>query len=280
MTEVAESLLDSVVLDGPEEPAGKGDIVASEAELRSDDSVVPHIDSPDWTAYVLAELRPNEVYDGRPTYAGVRRLATSLLGVIIDTVPTAFQSPNPANKHHSCVGVSMTIDHPADYYWLGAYAGRTVRYGDLSDVFPADDKDYFGWHHSSATATTRTKARVLRDAFRLVGVYLREEVAEGHQDLGPKEEFMNGVQARTIDLLCSKGRLNIDGRRYLVGVWRHVEPNRKGGYDDLNQVPHHVAGQALRRIQTWQQKDGREKIPEELRGKYVPGWTDGLECMK
>lgn len=272
VTEAAEALLDSVLLDGGEE--------AGAASGEAPAGAVPPIDSPDWTAHVLCQLRPNEVYDGRPTYAGVRRLAAALLGVVIDTAVRVVQAPSASNGGRACVEVGMTIDHPADYHWLGAYAGRVVRYADASDLVPVGDDDVFGKYHATASCATRTKARVLRDAFRLVGVYLREETSEAEPDARPRDERVNDAQARVIKLLCSPDRLNIDAARYLRGVWRLKEPDRKGGYEDLNQLPHPVAAEAVRRLQHWQQGDHRKDIPPELAGKYDPRWADDLECLK
>lgn len=274
VVEATEGVLDTVLLDGvgAEEPAGETAPAAADGP--------PPIDSPDWTPYVLSKLNPDEVYDGLPCYKGVVRVAEQLLGPVISTKVTVAQAPNVHNGNHSAVAVDMAVDHPAEFTWLGHRAGRVINYADASDVFSGNGQDdFFPWHHSLATCTTRTKSRVLRDALRLT-VYLREELSEAQPGDANAEGYMNGVQARVIDLKAAKTCLNIDAAKYLRGVWRKFEPNLADGYEDLNRVPYQVAAKAVALLQPWQQKDNRAKIPEELRGGYDPEWKAGLACLK
>ncbi len=274
VTEATEAALDTLNLTAPEAPKGPTGI-----ESGADDSP-PHIDSPDWTPYVLSKLQPDEVFDGCPTYPGLRRLRDELLGVAIDTDVQVCQSPNVQNGNHAAVKVSLTIDHPHEFTWLGRSAGRVIRYSDGSDVFSANGgkgEEFFSWVHSLATCTTRTKARVLREAFRLRGVHVREELSEAQPGDAGTEGNMNANQARGFDLICE--RLGVNVARHLRDTWQKFEPGRAGGYDDLNLVPYFVAQKAFGGLQKWQHKDNHLTIPAELKG-YDPKWKAGLQCAR
>jgi len=275
VVEATEAVLDTLSLTGPGAP-GRQEAGPDDAA----DAGPPPITSPDWTPYVLSRLDPDEVFDGCPTYAGLKRVCDDLLGVIIDTDVHPAQSPNVQNGNHSAVRVALTILHPAEYEWLGKYAGLTVRYADASDVFSANGgkgEEFFSWVHSLATCTTRTKARVLRDAFRLRGVHVREELSEAQPGDAGTEGAMNANQVRGLDLIAS--RLQIDAGRHLRGVWEKAEPGRAGGYDDLNPLPYFVAAKAVGGLQKWLQKDNHLSIPAELKG-YDPQWKAGLQCVR
>jgi hypothetical protein len=237
---------------------------------------VPDINDPDWTGFVLSKLRPDELHDGCPDYFGLRRLADEWLGVVTGTFVNVVQAPNFNNGNHTCLVVSMTIDH-GDYPWLGDYAGRSVTYGHAGDVFSGngEEKDRFAWQHSSATCSTRAKAALLRDVFRLRHVYTREELSPVPAADSGADGYMVRSQFRSLDALCAKARLDVDAGKYVRGVWRAFV--KQGPHDDLNRVPYGVAQRALALIQPWQQD--RSKIKDEVRG-YDPDWMKGVECMK
>ena len=44
--------------------------------------------SPEWDAYVMSQFEPNELIDGYPNVAGLRRVAELLLGPILESGPS------------------------------------------------------------------------------------------------------------------------------------------------------------------------------------------------
>jgi hypothetical protein len=275
VTEATEAVLDTLSLAGPTK-----DLAVAPADDAAD-AGPPPITSPDWTPYVLSRLDPDEVFDGCPTYGGLRRVCDELLGVVIDTDVHPAQSPNVQNGNHSAVRVALTIAHPVEYEWLGRSAGLTIRYADCSDVFSANGgkgEEFFSWVHSLATCTTRTKARVLRDAFRLRGVHVREELSEAQPGDAGTEGAINANQVRGLELICS--RLGINAAKHIRDTWRGTVKNQPDEhYQDLNAVPYFVAAKAVGGLQKWQQKDNHLSIPAELKG-YDPQWKAGLQCCR
>ena len=56
-------------------------------------SDTPSVTSPEWNDYVLSLFEENELYDGRPLCAGLRRVAELLLGEIVSSKPTQIFPP-------------------------------------------------------------------------------------------------------------------------------------------------------------------------------------------
>lgn len=114
-TEAAlDGVFDGLRDAGPDAPRGGG--------ARRE--TVPNIGSDEWTPYVMSKLRPYELCRQLPTYNGLRRLCYELLGDIVDTDVRVAESFMEAR---------VTIEHPAEFVWLGTVAGRTVRYSHLGD---------------------------------------------------------------------------------------------------------------------------------------------------
>lgn len=231
---------------------------------------VPDLYAPQWTGFIMGKFRAHELHDGCPTYPGLRRVAADYLGDVGNVFVQAPQTPNSGNGNHSCVIVSMTIDHPGEFSWLGRLAGRSIVYSDGADIFHGNgSRDLFAWRHSLATCITRVKARLLRDAFRLEGVYAKEELAELPAGDSGADGYINSVQVKIIDMLCGPAPrgMNINAAKFLGGIWKHC--CRDAG-DDLNRVPRQVADKAIAFLQPWQQDPS--KIDERVKNGYDPNW--------
>ena len=50
------------------------------------DESAPSVTSPEWNEYVLGLFDPSELFDGRPTCAGLRRVSELVLGQVISSV--------------------------------------------------------------------------------------------------------------------------------------------------------------------------------------------------
>jgi hypothetical protein len=239
---------------------------AAAAEKKPDENTPaeptpPDINAVDWTPYVLSKLQPDEIWDGCPTYEGLRRLTHELLGVIVEYRPRVVQAPNSQNFNHSCVEYTFVIEHFDNAPWLGDLMGRSVSYGGVADVFDGNGDALYSWRFSSATCETRAKSRALRDAFRLRHVRVREEVSELKEEESGLDGTMNTVQTNALKLIC--GRID-------VNVWKYLNAGEKK-YPSVKAVPYAVAQKALAHVQGWQQD--RNKIKPELRG-YDPNWAD------
>lgn len=235
------------------------------------EELTPKIGSSDWTSFVLSKLSPDELFNGCPTYEGLRRICYDLLGTITDVDIDPVQAPNPQNGNHSCIVAKITIEHPINFNWLGDIAGRTIKYSQICDVFMGNGgKDTFAWRFSSATCWTRTKAALLRDAFRLKFVYTKEEMSELSDSESGVDGYINSNQVDIMDMICS--RLNVNAGKFIKGVWKKNKPN--DNTDDLNLVPYSVACQSVMLINPWQQD--KSKIKPEVVG-YDKNWKKEIK---
>lgn len=234
--------------------------------------VFPLIGSDEWTPFVLSKLKPDELYDGCPTYEGLRRICYDLLGTIVDTDIQVVQPPNVQNGNHSCVVAKMSIEHPIHFDWLRDVAGRTIRYSQVGDVFMGNGtKDLFAWRFSSATCWTRTKASLLRDIFRLRFVYTKEEMTELAEDQSGADGYMNINQVDALNSMTS--RMDINTAKFIRGVWKKARPN--DDTEDLNKVPFHIAIQCVGILNTW--VADKDKIKPEVKG-FDKNWKKELKC--
>jgi hypothetical protein len=62
------------------------------------DESVPSITSPEWNDYVLDLFVDSELFDGRPTCAGLRRVAELVLGRIVSSRPTQVFPPSGGDE--------------------------------------------------------------------------------------------------------------------------------------------------------------------------------------
>ncbi len=53
---------------------------------------------PEWNDYVLSHFQENEMFDGRPLCAGLRRVAEQLLGRVVSSRPTQIFAPTSGDE--------------------------------------------------------------------------------------------------------------------------------------------------------------------------------------
>ena len=58
----------------------------------------PSITSPEWNDYILELFADNELFDGRPTCAGLRRVSELVLGQIVSSKPTQVFPPSSGDE--------------------------------------------------------------------------------------------------------------------------------------------------------------------------------------
>ena len=62
------------------------------------DESAPSITSPEWNDYILELFADNELFDGRPTCAGLRRVSELVLGQVVSSKPTQVFPPSGGNE--------------------------------------------------------------------------------------------------------------------------------------------------------------------------------------
>ena len=79
------------------------DIIEEEAkqEANENEEERPSIFSDDWNDYVMSHFKSNELIDGNPICAGLRRVAEFLLGEIVDSGPVqVFPATDKIGRAH------------------------------------------------------------------------------------------------------------------------------------------------------------------------------------
>ena len=147
------NLFDDIELQTP------SDTDTSATDVVEDD--VPRITSPEWNGYVMELFEEDEVYDGRPLCAGLRRVAELLLGEIVSSRPVQVFPPTSGDE----IGRATVI-------WEVVFSNGSL-FSDVADCWEGNTDDTF-CVFNTATAATRAEGRALRKALRLRTVAAEE----------------------------------------------------------------------------------------------------------
>jgi hypothetical protein len=160
--------------------------------------------TPEWQAFIMGELRPDELLDGCPRCNGLRRVAQLYLGDIVKTgAKEVFITPGPIDR-------VVTINYEIVFDWkLSRYVGYTDAYQGNSELRTfggvADcsaDNSIYG-KHPSATAETKAESRALRKALSL-NVVTAEEKVTGQDNELPKAKSGDRITAPLKNMIESK----------------------------------------------------------------------------
>ena len=116
----------------------------------------------EWNDYVLGHFADNEMFDGRPLCAGLRRVAELLLGRIVSSRPTQIFPPSNNGEE---IGRATVV-------WEVVFEDGSV-FSDVADAWEGNTDDTF-CVFNTATAATRAEGRALRKALRLKTVAAEE----------------------------------------------------------------------------------------------------------
>ena len=220
----------------------------------------PSITSPEWNDYVLGLFADNELFDGRPTCAGLRRVSELVLGQIVSSRPTQVFPPSDGNG----VGSSTVI-------WEVVF-GEGCVFSDVAASWEGNTADMF-CVFNTATAATRAEGRALRKALRLRTVAAEEmtkkdtasivrsisqtsKVAtEGEYD---DSDRMTDAQANFVDSKCRQ--LDINGAEFFQNVL-NTSVKRK--------VTKRQASLAIEKLNDYQR--GIVSVPDDITG-YSEDW--------
>ena len=151
----------------------------------------PTIGSDGWHDYAMSHFKSNELIDGNPTCAGLRRVAEILLGEIMFSGPTQIFPATDANGPGRA-----TVVFTVEFNWMNS--GMSKSFAEVADVWHGNTDDLF-CAHPAATASTRAEGRALRKALK-VRVLAAEELA--------KKDIVNVVQQS----ISTSGEYNPDDR--------------------------------------------------------------------
>jgi hypothetical protein len=230
------------------------------------DEIVTEGPSPtdiEWNDYVLGLFDENELYDGRPLCAGLRRVAELLLGRIVSSRPTQVFPPTEGDS----IGRATVI-------WEVVFEDGSL-FSDVADCWEGNTDDTF-CVFNTATAATRAEGRALRKALRIKTVAAEEmtkkNTASIVRSISQAKEMANtdgeyndssritDPQARFVDGKCKQ--LNIDVEVFFKEIF-NADVKRK--------VTKSQASDAIRLLGGDYQKD--KSLYANFMG-YKPDWRD------
>ena len=119
----------------------------------------PSMFSDEWNDFVMAHFHRNELIDGNPICAGLRRVAEFLLGDIVESGPEqVFPAMDGSAPDRATVVFKVVFN------WMNS--GEQRVYKEVADVWHGNTDDLF-CAHPVATASTRAEGRALRKALKL-----------------------------------------------------------------------------------------------------------------
>ena len=121
----------------------------------------PSIVSPEWNDYVMSLFENNELIEGRPVAAGLRRVAEMVIGNIISSGPIQVFPPSDDKG----IGRATVV-------WRVEFSNG-ASFSDVADCWEGNTDDTF-CVYAVATAATRAEGRALRKALRLRTVAAEE----------------------------------------------------------------------------------------------------------
>jgi hypothetical protein len=260
-----DQVVDNVNLDADFEEVND----SPELEIKEDEQegeVTPSVTSEDWHEYVMSQFKPNELIDGNPITAGLRRVVEVVLGEVIETGPVeVFPATDPNGPGRATVIYRVVLE---EYE-----SGRTKSYSDTADVWHGNTDDLF-CAHPVATACTRAEGRALRKALKL-RVLAAEELAKKdivgivQQSVNQQptdgewnpDEKVSPQQINFIDNKCSQ--LDIDVMKFVN--------SGSTSYPSINNVTKDTAKNMIVELNKYQNQT--TNIPPEVKG-YVSNWRN------
>ena len=250
-----KNLFDSIELHTPENTdVGVKDVVTED---------IPSVTSIEWNDYVLSLFEENEMIEGRPIAAGLRRVSELVLGKIIESGPVQVFPPKDDNG----IGRATVV-------WKVEFDDGTM-FSDVADCWEGNTDDTY-CAYAVATAATRAEGRALRKALRLRTVTAEEVTKKNTASIvrgisqtkgmnssqGEYEDSsrMTDNQANFIDVKCKQ--LNVDGSKFFKEVFK-ISTSRK--------ITKHQASNAIEKLNDFQRVSG--DIPESILG-YNEDWRN------
>ena len=243
-----------------------------EMELKAwkdmpNEDLMPAYGSEEWHDFVMSKFHANELFDGNPVCAGLRRVAEELLGTIVVSRPSqVWPATDNDGPGRATVVFEVVID------WMNS--GQLRTYSDVADVWHGNTDDLF-CAHPVATASTRAEGRALRKALKVkclaaeelakkdVASIVRQSVQQNQSTDGEwkEDDSITPFQISFIDRKCVTEQLNIDVMKFInMG---------ESSYESIEDVSKKTATKMLGVLNKYQ--TDTKSIPEDIVG-YNPSW--------
>lgn len=224
-------------------------------------SDVPSMLSPEWHDYAMTLFEENELVNGHPLVAGLRRVCELVLGPMAFSGPT-WVKPTDRDDHHGRATVIFTVEF-----------ANGIKCAEVADSWEGNTDDTF-CAFAVAIASTRAEARALRKVLKIRGVAAEEltkkDTAKIVRDISKQQSSSSGdyndqgrmsdAQLNFIDIKCKQ--LNINGAKLFKDVFN---------IDQRKKVSKKVASDVIDVLNDYQRSKG--SIPEEIVG-YNEEWRN------
>lgn len=221
----------------------------------------PSMLSPEWHEYAMTLFQEDEMMNGHPLVAGLRRVTELVLGPIVFSGPT-WVKPTERDDHHGRATVIFTVEFASG-----------LRCSEVADSWEGNTDDMF-CAFAVAIASTRAEARALRKVLKIKGVAAEEltkkDTAKIVRDLSKQTSSSSGdyndsarmsdAQSNFIDVKCKQ--LNVNGSKLLSSVF-NVSSSKK--------ITKKVASEIIDRLNDYQRD--KSSIPSEVAG-YNEEWRN------
>ena len=245
------------------------DSIKEEVAKEKDEELYgPKYGSEGWNDYVMSKFHKNELFDGNPVCAGLRRVAEELLGDIVVSRPSqVWPSSDPNGPGRATVVFEIVID------WMNS--GQLRTYSEVADVWHGNCDALFAGH-PVATASTRAEGRALRKALKvkclaaeeLAKKDVAEAVERAIQQSAPvvettgewdAEDSINDYQINFIASKCKQ--MNINVMKFVnMGV---------ANYNQIEDVSKETAAKILGVLNEYQ--TNKKEKPETILG-FEENW--------
>lgn len=223
----------------------------------------PPMHDPKWNDYVMGLFSEDELFDGRPLVAGLRRVAELILGRIVKSVPNQVFPPKD-EEHFGRAVIS----------WIIEFESGEI-FGDVGDSWVGNTDDAF-CPFNVATAATRAEGRALRKALRIKTVSAEEMTKKDTEAVARnivkanenkvsdgsyrEEDRASDAQINFIDIKCKQ--LDVDAVAFLSNVFN---------VKSISKMAKGIASKAIDELNGYQRDTS--KIPNNVVG-YVNNWRN------
>ncbi len=240
----------------------ENDELLEEQEQAND---VPEHGTKEWNEYVMGHFRKDELIDGNPICAGLRRVANLLLGDVMESGPDkVFPATDGNGPGRATVVYQVVIN------WMNSGQARVFK--EVADVWHGNTDDLF-CAHPVATASTRAEGRALRKALGLRCLAAEElakkDIVSIVQQSVKKDNPTDGEWEE--DAKISSSQINfIDNkcRQLDINVIEFINSG-EGSYDSIEEIEKSKASAMLGVLNKYQTK--QSKTPEHIMG-YNKNW--------
>lgn len=250
-----------------------GDVDTEIAEQESiggtmENQTIPDYGSDEWNDFVMSLFRPDELFNGNPLTAGLRRVATQLLGPIVSSKPVnVFPSMDPNGPGRATVIYEIIIDFNN--------SGDMRVFGDVGEVWHGNTDDLF-CAHATATACTKAEGRCLRKAL-MVKCLAAEELPKDKDAAAivrssVKIEAPTTGEMNTADKISDNQIKFIDGKCKQLNIdpMKFINSMSDTKYEKIGQLNKKVASDIIQALNREQQAE--KKNPDVV--GYDPRWME------